>query len=133
MMISSKLIYPSTIHSMFNIDDKKEENEEFGNFEVNKGKGRLAQVDEMRNAVKTDMEAQEKEKTGMVNEMSKFKLNLLSGREFESKQEEHYMECFPQYEEVDYQASVKDGLGKKEVDFDSRINGQILKRLKTGK
>lgn len=114
-------------------EEKAELDAENLEFTVDKGTGNLANNIEMMNAIKTDMEAQQKLENGLKNDMVKFQDNLLQGRDFESKQDSYYMECFPQYEEVDYQASTKDGLGKREVDFESRINGQVLKKLKTAK
>ena len=94
-----------------------------------KGKANLLLTD----SLKSDLSLQKEQEDGAKIEMGLFRKNLAIGGEFETKEDEHYQECFPMYEENEFQESIKDNHGKKGPhNKQSRLNGQVNKRLKTG-
>ena len=128
---------------MFNLDDDDSDDEDQAKttkkggddeaeYQYERGAGRKAQTEEFKQEIKTEMEASEKLVKGLRDEMKGFKDLMVDADKFETQEDAYYMECFPQYEEVDFQASIKDhGNGKRMEDNENRLNGQILKRLTT--
>lgn len=73
------------------------------------GEGRLAGVNRFRQEMEVEADLHDKERNKIKHEMREFR-NL---HKEAAALDEHYMECFPTYNEDDFQFSVKDNLSKR--------------------
>ena len=71
--------------------------------------GRTTGVNRLREEIDEEIEQNDKELNRLKNEMKEFRTAYQEGAEVD----EQYMECFPTYNDDDYQMSVKDNLGKR--------------------
>jgi hypothetical protein len=93
---------------MFDVNnEKKKQTPSIG--AIARGEGRLTALNRIREELNQDYEEGEKEKEHLKNELK----HLRDLSKAENEEGEHYMECFPEYGEDDYQASIKDTLGLK--------------------
>lgn len=88
----------------------------------------------MRTEATADFKEEEERVLGIKNQMSTIRKGLEAVKEFKEDKEGHYMECFPDNHEADFQDSYRDNLNKrKNFRKEARQDGQILKKLFGGK
>lgn len=119
---------------MFDGENKEEEDGmSMEDVKIDRGNARGKDNEEFRQQLQSDIALQKKIENGLKDEMKDFRVNLNEGGAIESTVDGYYQECFPKYEENEFQESIKDNnLHKRGQDNQNRLNGQVLKRLKTG-
>lgn len=77
------------------------------------GAGRVAHHNRLQQEITAEVELSQMERNKLKKEMKEFRHNHKEATGLD----EHYMECFPTYNEDDFQMSVKDNLRKRPPNF----------------
>ena len=87
---------------MFAIKEDKKRPILTGEYSMSRGIGSKKIAEQQFLDAKNDFEEQARVAKGFKNQIGAIKDNFLNGQELGDEEEQHYMECFPQFQEEDF-------------------------------